>query len=79
MGYWHPKNKFEWYFNVIGELLYIGALIGAFIFIIGYGFYKIFRWKWFYEKPIIAFLIAWLIGISILIFIYYPFKKKKKL
>ena len=77
MGYRPPKNKFEMYFTAIGELLTLGAFLGAFVFIIEYGCYKLFGWEWFKDNPILDLWIAWIIGVGIILFWSYPFKKNK--
>lgn len=74
MVYRPPRNKFEMYFTAIGNLLYSGALLGAVVFIIGYGVYKLFGWEWFKNNPLADLWIAWIIGVSI-IFCWSKFSK----
>jgi hypothetical protein len=75
------NSKFEFYFQAIGNLLYYGALIGGIIVLIVWGLLKLFGWDGENKKPDIYFyiylIIAWVMGILIMVLITMaPFKKK---
>ena len=42
MGFFRPKNKFEYYFNVIGESLYLIIGFAVILFLIGISFYELY-------------------------------------
>ena len=89
MGYNnYPKTKFGIYFGAIGELLTYGSFLGGILFLISYWFLKLFGWEGalfgFEENDrehdiyfFIPMLVAWFIGVFILILLLNPFRKGK--
>lgn len=53
MSPFRPKNKFEYYFNAIGELLYFIVFCAALLFVISFCAYELCtgNYKWFKENP----------------------------
>ena len=67
MSPFRPKNKFEYYFNAIGEFLYLIILCVASLFLIGFCFYELYigNYKWFKENPAIFLLFIIITGITV--------------
>jgi hypothetical protein len=65
-----PKNKFEYYFNSIGELSYLIVFCVAILFLIGFCAYQLYvgNFKWLKENPaiILVFILITAIGVSLL-------------
>jgi len=78
--WWHPKSKFETLFNSIGELLTLGAIVGAFIFLIGYGLlFKLLGWEWYNDNAKIDLWVSWILGVLVVaLWFMYQMKKDKE-
>ena len=72
-----PKNKFEYFFTAIGEMLYLIIFVAAGIFIIGYVIYELFRghFIWFKKNPAVVLFVILFFVIGIAVFTTY--KKDK--
>jgi len=75
MGFFRPKNKFEYYFNVIGESLYLIIGFAVILFLIGISFYELYigNYKWFKENS--AIFIVYIIIIGAVVFFLKDRKK----
>lgn len=57
---YRPKNKFEFYFAVIGESLYLILFAGGIIFLTGYALYQMIlgNFRLFKEHPAVIVIIG---------------------
>ena len=67
MNPFQPKDKFEYYFNAFGKLLYLIIFCAAILFLIGFSFYELYigNYKWFKDNPAIFILFIIITGITV--------------
>jgi len=70
MNPFRPKNKFEYFFFAIGELLYLIIFCAAILFLISFCSYELYigNYKWFKENPAIILVFIIISGIGIVLF-----------
>ena len=79
MSFRRPKNKFEFYFHSIGELLYLICFLLAVGFIFGNALYQLTsgNFVWFKENSAVIFLMIIVLAIGISL-VHNGKKRKKK-
>jgi len=72
MGIFRPKNKFDYYFNIIGESLNLIVWGLAILFVIGFSCYQLWigNYNWFKENPAIFLLYIVIAFIGVGLYVY---------